>query len=206
MLHSCRPVSGPYWYGLLLVAGMFLLLTAVFIVLLPVQVKYGQDSQELKSVLGSPRYTNYVAVIVISICFYLAWGFILPALRPLNLGVVRIVFEVIFIVCSSLMGLVMVLCYILLAKHVRSAFCLHCRRGSVTFRETRPENDYAMTGGVEIIENPTAEAPPPAYETLEQCGDVCATGQSAAAATDDSKKETLEQILAADDEEVDTTL
>ena len=112
-------MSEPYWYGLLLIVGMFLLLTVIFIIVLPIHLKYS-DSGSKKA-----HYSKYVALIAVSLCFYLAWGFVLPATRPLYLGDVRIVFEIIFIVCSSLLGLLMILFYCFLTE-VRQIYCLCC--------------------------------------------------------------------------------
>lgn len=172
--YSCRPVSGPYWYGLLLIGGMFLLLTSVLLILYPVQAKYGNAQ---KSSIGLSRYTDYVGLLAISICFYLAWGVVLPATRPLNLGAVRVVFQVIFIVCSSLLGLLMVLCYCILSESVRKAYCQCCKRSnqSYEFRENpyvTDDNVFAMTpkDEEECVEfkNPAVDddPPPPDYNSL----------------------------------------
>lgn len=209
-------MSGPYWFGLLLTGSMFLLLTSVFIVLIPVHLKYGHEQ---KFVSGS-RYTNYIAILAISVCFYLAWGFGLPATRPLNLGAVRLVFEVIFIVCSCLLGLVMVLCYCLLSEQVRKAYCQlnpHYRRShtlqSNTLTDTTPAatNIYVLTENAEVGEhfaNPgVTETTLPDYDTLSEVEGAAegsaAEGSAAKTAPHDVSKATLERMFAED--ELDTT-
>ena len=206
VLYSCRPMSGPYWYGLLLIGGMFLLLTVILIIMFPVHLKYGHTKKA--------NYSKYIALIAVSLCFYLAWGFVLPATRPLYLGAVRIVFEIIFIVCSSLLGLLMILFYCFLTE-VRQIYCQRCAHTrqsyGVTESPVEDENLYVMTKkdtetGIHFA-NLGADAPPPDYETVtdgvKRQRSPGATGGGDDTQPEDTKQEILSNQDAA--KEADTT-
>lgn len=140
-------MSGAYWYGLLLVGGLFLLLTFFLLLLFPIHVKFGDGKKP-----GFSQYADYIGHIAISICFYLAWGFGLPALQPLHRGPVRLVFEIIFILCSIFLGLLLMLFYGLLPRLCR-------RDSSFDLNETHAEDNIYRNSavGASLPEIPAAK-------------------------------------------------
>lgn len=215
---SCRPVSGAYWFGLLLVGGLFMLLTVILVIISPIHAKFGQVRS--KSSSRGDWYAEYFGLILVSICFYLAWGFGIPATLPLHLGVTRVILQVMFIVCNVLQGLVMVLCYCLLSEKVRKFWCRKHRQYPVTNDSpTGPAVDerYADVTMMTVtapmhFENPVAEiekhevADPPSYDAVNFEFDESTTTKAnvAAAEVDDDEqvKEDLTKTLeAADDDE-----
>ena len=75
---------------------------------------------------GTSRwYMEYVGLVLVAACFFLAWGFGLPATRPLNLGILRLVFQIFFLIFCLMCGVFMVLFFCLLHPQVRDALC--CR-------------------------------------------------------------------------------
>lgn len=170
---SCRPVAEPYWYGLLLIGCSFLVLSIVFIFMFPFNVKY-IHTEKKKSTY--PRYTDYIALITIVAFFYIAWGFGLPATRPIYLGVARVIFEIIFIVFSSLLGFAMVLFYIILSDKVRNACCrnrLDPSSRQMYAYSVGDDNVYMTTTGGEKqrddeipFSDLDAMSPPPDYDNI----------------------------------------
>ena len=135
-------MSGPYQYGLLLIGGLLLVCTAFFLFMVPILHLTSKKTE--KHGFSSHWYNDFIGLIGICICFYVAWGFGLPALRPLNLGIVRIVFQVIFIVATIILGLLMILFYCFMAQQVRELFCkpVYELNDDYTFNETP---SHAMT-------------------------------------------------------------
>ena len=195
---SCGPVSGPYWYGLLLIGGLLLLFTTLFLFLVPFLHVKGKRG------FSSRWYNDYIGLLVICICFYVAWGFGLPATRPLNLGAVRIVFQVIFIVSNILLGLTMIITYCLLSEQVR-ALCHTHRQYDISEFSRQPvdDNQYAMTKKDDEglhFENQAADIdalpPPPEYDSLQIEGE----GAGANGTGPDTKAE-LEAVVELEKEE-----
>ncbi len=182
---SCRPVFGAYWYGLLLVGGLFMLLTIVLLVIAPIHAKYAHVQPKSSSRLG--WYAEYISLVFVAIFFFVAWGFGIPATHPLHLGIVRVVFQGIFIVCNIFQGLVMVICFCLLSEKVRRACC----RSRASYPITNNENAYAisMTGNGDglLFENPIADekaTPPPDIDGVNFEFNAAATAKLSEAAED----------------------
>jgi hypothetical protein len=134
-------VAEPYWYGLLLVGGIFLLFTAVLLILTP--LIQARDTSVLK-VTKSRWNTDYLCLLSIAIFFYVAWGFGLPSLHPLNIGAARIIFQVIFIMSSFLLGVFVVLSLILYNP------CKGKRKS--TFSEVQAANENPYKDNVYMME------------------------------------------------------
>lgn len=169
--HSCRPDVEAYWYGMLLIGGLLLLLTMIFILIFPFNVRYVHNAKS-KTKTTFPRYTDYITLMVVTLFFYAAWGFGLPALRPLNLGILRIIFECIFIVCSGLLGVAMVCGYVFFSEKVRNACCRHSpdpNTRQVYGFNAANENVYMTNVGDDEIpfSEMDANKPPPDYDTLD---------------------------------------
>ena len=132
-------MSEPYWYGLLLIGGIFLIFTAVTLIIIP--TVRGKNSHAKKGT--KPRWhTDYIGIFSISIFFYLAWGFGLPSVHPLNIGDVRILFQVIFIVSSCLLGtLIVILSLILYNPCVKRLPFRLVRTNHATDESSPPYND-----------------------------------------------------------------
>lgn len=56
---------------------------------------------------------DYVGLILVAVFYYIAWGFGLPQTNTLGLGALRVIFQLIFVVATGLLGLslVFVLCF-----------------------------------------------------------------------------------------------
>lgn len=143
-------MSEAYWFGLLLVGGLFVLLTIVLLVIAPIHAKFGQVQLKASSRLG--WYAQYFGIVFFAIFFFVAWGFGIPATHGLGLGPARVTFQVIFIICSVCQGVFMVLCFCLLSKEVRQAFC--CGELRVSYPITNASNG----GGGNVDENPYSVA------------------------------------------------
>ena len=115
---SCGPASGAFWYGLFLIGGLLLLLTAFLLVLIPI-LRRGSNTTDKRG-FNSRWYSDYIGLFIIAICFYITWGFGLPALRPLYLGALRLVFQIIFLLGNIILGIVMIVVYCLLSEQVRA--------------------------------------------------------------------------------------
>ena len=160
-------MAGPYWYGLLLVGGLMLLFTGLLLGIIPLLRRRGDSQDQEKRGPGfSSRWSiDYIALFAICVCFGVTWAFGLPSLRPLHLGAVRIVFQIVFVASNILLGILMVLSYCILSAQVRALYC------SCGKRQQYPVTDD-NTAGI-VLENRIAavELPPPRYETLEVFGD-----------------------------------
>ena len=67
-------------------------------------------------------WMEFTGLFIIFILFYVAWGFGLPALHPLNLGLIRVVFQVIFIAAIITLGIIMVVFFCVLSPEIREAW------------------------------------------------------------------------------------
>lgn len=65
---------------------------------------------------------EYIGLFFVFVFYFVAWGFGLPATNPLNLGVTRPVFQVIFIGASFLLGLTLFIFYCLLSRQIRESW------------------------------------------------------------------------------------
>ena len=74
-------------------------------------------------------FFDYIGFVLVTACFYVAWSFGLPATRPLNLGPLRLLFQLIFIVACALCGLLMVVFFCLFSMRVRKT--LRCCRRNI---------------------------------------------------------------------------
>ena len=125
-----------------------MLLTIVLLIISPLRVK--SSSVQKKTSQSDSWFTDFIGLVVISVLFYLAWGFGLPGTHPLHLGVTRVVLQVIFIVCNILQGLAMVVCY---CQKVWRAYNLQ-DPGNFAHAD---ENAYGMSDEGILFENPLAE-------------------------------------------------
>ena len=155
-------MSEPYWYGLLLIGGIFLISTAVILVLTPIFRPKNDYSG-----FSSRWYADYIGLFSICVFFYLAWGFGLPSSQPLYLGAARALFQVVFIISNCVLGLLMVLSYCLLSQQVRALYCQQCRRRTVYSLVAEEdegllfENQAADIGALEFT------FPPPSHDGLQ---------------------------------------
>ena len=120
----CRPVSAPYWYGLYLIGSLVLLLTVILIIIL-----FFSKSEETLSQMCGNRCClciDRVGLALMSLCFFVAWGFGLPATRPIGLAYTRLLFQLIFLVACVLSGVLMLLLVLLRSSRVRAALCCCC--------------------------------------------------------------------------------
>ena len=67
-------------------------------------------------------WISFFGLFVVFTLFYLAWGFGLPSVHPLNLGPARAIFQVIFIVATIALGVLMLLFFCLLSAEIRNAW------------------------------------------------------------------------------------
>ena len=68
-------------------------------------------------------WIEYFGLLVVSVLFYIAWGFGLPAVHSLNLsGPVRLVFQVIFIIATIALGVLMFIFFCILSPDIREAW------------------------------------------------------------------------------------
>jgi len=140
----CRPEAYPYTLGLMLIGGLMIVLTLILLVVLFFRYKRG-SSPTSKS--GTSKWRmEYVGLVLVAACFFVAWGFGLPATRPLSLGILRFLFQIVFLVFSALCGVFMLFFFCLLSPQVRDALC--CRKKGhfdITerpyFPKQRPEGD-----------------------------------------------------------------
>ena len=111
--HSCRPQREPYWYGLLLAAGIIhiacwcILLTG----LLPIR-------REKNDYRFGTWFKEWLGIALTFVVFEVAWGFGLPSTNSLGLGATRFVFQILFVLGSAALGLVMFIFFVL---HLREA-------------------------------------------------------------------------------------
>lgn len=75
-------------------------------------------------VSGSNKwYIDFIGLILVASCFFIAWGFGLPSTRPLNMGLLRLIFQILFIAFCALCGIFLVVFFCLLSQQVREAIC-----------------------------------------------------------------------------------
>lgn len=118
---------------------------------------------------GEDNWRNeFVGLFIVFVLFFVAWGFGLPALHPLNLGVTRVVFQVILIVATIALGVVMLTFFCFLSPEIRGAWkCLLFRfvpGGSRKYstREHRDvEDNIYMTDQTVSGMRMKEDAPPP---------------------------------------------
>ena len=121
----------------------------ILLIIAPLATKSNQIKQKSQS---DRWFTDFIGLVVVSIFFYLAWGFGIPATLPLYLGVTRVILQVVFIVCNILQGLVMVLCY---CQKVWRAYNL---QNNVENFAPAEDNLYGMTTDEGLLfENPLAD-------------------------------------------------
>ena len=189
-------MSEPYWYGLFLVGGVLLLLTVLILIMIP--IVHHVSKTPTKRGFSSRWYIDYFGLIAISICFYVAWGFGVPAFRPMNLGIVRFVFEIIFVVGNAILGLLMIFVYCFLSEQVKALYCC-ARKEQYDLSETsRPADRHLFPLNKDqglYFENEAVgiEAPPPDYSSLQSPEDDGIDENPVA--KDDLGKEELEVIL-----------
>ena len=185
-----------------------MLLTIVLLAIAPIHFKYGSVQQKSSRFAW---YAEYFGVLAVAILFYVAWGFGIPATHPLNLGVARVIFQVIFIVCSICQGVVMVLCFCFLSQKVRHACCCGQIRPSYPITNTSnagttDANAYAMAGGGDglLFENPISDeknfAEPPDLENIKF------EFSGSATADKECVKEDFSKVLEDSDDQVSTKL
>lgn len=67
-------------------------------------------------------WITFFGLFIVFVLFYIAWGFGLPAVHPLNLGPVRIIFQVIFIIATIALGILMLIFFCMLPPEIRTAW------------------------------------------------------------------------------------
>ena len=150
--HSCRPQREPYWYGLLLAAGIIhiacwcILLTG----LLPIR-------REKNDYGFGPWFKEWLGIALTFVVFEVAWGFGLPSTNSLGLGATRFVFQILFVVGSAALGLVMFIFFVLLLRDARETWTgwfnmiipgRSGRRQFYTYRSGEIEENPYATGSI----------------------------------------------------------
>jgi uncharacterized membrane protein YgcG len=101
-----------------LIGGIELLVTAVLFIMAAINRKrQPRRKEEDKSF-----WISFFGLFAVFMLFYLAWGFGLPSVHPLNLGPARAIFQVIFIIATIALGVVMLLFFCLLSPEIRTAW------------------------------------------------------------------------------------
>lgn len=112
---SCQPVQQPFWYGLLIPAMLFMLLTAVVLVAIPVVKR-----RAVAKGSHDPWLREFVGLLLVYICYFVAWGFGLPSMVSLGNGSMQVLFQVIYILASSLLGVFLLLFFAIFSKQIRN--------------------------------------------------------------------------------------
>lgn len=119
-----------------------MLLTIAALIAIPVVKR-----KSVAEVSHDPWRRDFIGLAVICLCYYVAWGFGLPAMLTLGSGAMRVLFQVIYILASSLLGVFLLLFFVLLSKEIRARWkelgqCL-CKRGPIGVFEVH-ENIMAI--------------------------------------------------------------
>ena len=67
-------------------------------------------------------WIEFFGLFVVFGLFFVTWGFGLPAVHALNLGITRLVFQVIFIVANIVLGVAMLVVFCFLSPEIREAW------------------------------------------------------------------------------------
>lgn len=67
-------------------------------------------------------WIEFLGLFIVFALFFVTWGFGLPAVHPLNLGITRVVFQFIFIVANIVLGVTMLVMFCVLSPEVRVAW------------------------------------------------------------------------------------
>ena len=95
-----------------------MLVTAVlFIVAAIARKKQPRNKEEDKSF-----WIEFFGLFIVFTLFYIAWGFGLPSVHPLNLGTARVIFQVIFIIATIALGVLMLIFFCMLSPEIRNAW------------------------------------------------------------------------------------
>lgn len=94
-----------------------LAMAVLFVVGIVVRMKQTHSKQENKQ-----WWIEFVGLFVTFVLFFVAWGFGLPALHQLNLGAVRVVFQIIFVVSIIALGVVILVFFCILSPEIREAW------------------------------------------------------------------------------------
>ena len=116
--YSCRPVDQPYWFALIAPWGIIHLLA--YIVLLFSPFVYRHKNKIMGS--HSTWLREHIGLLLAFVFFDIAWGVGLPSTHSLDLGAIRVIFQVIFVVSSILLGLVIFVVFCMLSREVRGVW------------------------------------------------------------------------------------
>ena len=100
-----------------------MLLTAIVLVAIPIVKR-----RAVAKGSHDPWLREFVGLLLVYICYFVAWGFGLPAMVTLGNSVMRILFQVIYILASSLLGVFLLLFFMILSKQIRSRWAGLARR------------------------------------------------------------------------------
>lgn len=102
-------------------------------------------------------FKEWLGIAMILIVFEVTWGLGIPSTNSLGLGATRLVFQIIFVVCSVLLGLVVFLTFVLLCSDARGMwssgfnYIIPGRTGGFYTNQFRggdiQENPYVSTSG-----------------------------------------------------------
>ena len=120
-LYRCRPDSYSYWIGLLMIGGLLLIITGVL--LIAIFIRFKTETISSSTLTAHQWYLNYFGLLLVASCFFMAWAFGLPAMRPLNLGYGRLVLQILFILFCILCGVLMVVFFCFLSPQARASLC-----------------------------------------------------------------------------------
>lgn len=73
-------------------------------------------------------WIEFFGLFIVFALFFVAWGFGLPAAHSLNLGITRLVFQVVFILAHIVLGVIMLVVFCILSPKIREAWknLIHC--------------------------------------------------------------------------------
>ena len=92
-------------------------------------------------------------MVLTLLLFEVAWGFGLPATNSLGLGATRLVFQILFVIASAVLGLVMLIFFVFLNREAREVWtgcintCIPGRTGGFYTSQANIEENVFVTGG-----------------------------------------------------------
>ena len=114
-------MSLSYWVGLLFPGCVIGIIIAVLLVVIPIRRK-GDSVLKLGAGNQTTWKREYFGLLLIAALYYIAWAFGLPQTNTLGLGALRIIFQLIFVVATGLLGLSIFLVYCFFSSDIRHSW------------------------------------------------------------------------------------